>query len=176
MALLQCLGFHCCFWRPDHDLDFDLHFSVGRKDDRRLRFWLTQKPAAALAWEQHIDLSKKGIIIWVAFDFSDLPYPELGLFQHSSEWKDGISPLRRTSCQSGAPWCTEPPLGSLPRAIALCSMPVTSRRGNTIPLTYRWLLTQVSASSTALLLFCQTRMDLHLSDAKPRLFHINTEQ
>lgn len=64
--------------------------------------------------------------------------------QHSSEWKDGISLLRRTSYQSGAPWCTEPPLGSLPRATALYSMPVTSRRGNTTPRTYQWLPTQVS--------------------------------
>lgn len=64
--------------------------------------------------------------------------------QHSSEWKDEISLLRRTSYQSGAPWCTEPPLGSLPRATALYSMPVTSRRENITPRTYQWLPTQVS--------------------------------
>lgn len=74
-------------------------------------------------------------------------WPALSGFRitkHSSEWKDGISLLRRTSFLSGAPWCTEPPLGSLPRATALCSMPATSRRGNTTPHTYQWLPTQVS--------------------------------
>lgn len=74
-------------------------------------------------------------------------WPALSGFRitkHSSEWKDGISLLRRTSFLSGAPWCTEPPLGSLPRATALCSMPATSRRENTTPHTYQWLPTQVS--------------------------------
>lgn len=78
--------------------------------------------------------------------------------QHSSEWKDGISLLRRTSYQSGAPWCTEPPLGSLPRATALCSTPVTSRRGNTTLRTYQWLPTQVS--ETICWVFCHTSMYL----------------
>lgn len=72
--------------------------------------------------------------------------------QHSSEWKDGISLLRRTSYQSGAPWCTEPPLGSLPRATALYSMPVTSRRENITPRTYQWLPTQVSQTYPTLVL------------------------
>lgn len=94
-------------------------------------------------------------------------WPALSGFRitkHSSEWKDGISLLRRTSYQSGAPWCTEPLLGSLPRATALYSMPVTSRRGNTTPRTYQWLPTQVSETSTGvwshrnaateILLFC----------------------
>lgn len=113
----------------------------GRKDDRGLRLWLGKKPA--IDWMQHTDL-KEGIIIWVAFDFPDIPYPDFGLLQHSPEWRDGISRLRRTSCRSGAPWCTEPPRGSLPRATALSSTPVTSRRGNITPRTYRWLPTQVS--------------------------------
>lgn len=80
--------------------------------------------------------------------------------RHSSEWKDGISLLRRTSYQSGAPWCTEPPLGSLPRATALYSMPVPSRRGNTTPRTYQWLLTQVSQTSTVVVGVCHTKMQL----------------
>lgn len=95
---------------------------------------------------QHIDL-KERIIIWVAFDFPDLPYPDFGLLNILREWKDGTSLLRRTSYQSGAPWCTEPPLGSLPRATALYSMPVTSRRENITPHTYQWLPTQVSQTS-----------------------------
>lgn len=76
-------------------------------------------------------------------------FPDLSGFRITfSGWKDGILLLRRISCRSAAPWCTEPPLGSLPRATALCSMPVTSRRGNITPRTYQWLPTQVSQSST----------------------------
>lgn len=115
-----------------------------RKDDRGQRFWL-EKPA--IDWMHHIDL-KRRIIIWAAFDFPELSYPDFGLLSILREWKDGISLLRRTSSQSGAPWCTEPPLGSLPRATALCSTPATSRRGNTTPRTYQWLPTQVSQTST----------------------------
>lgn len=75
-------------------------------------------------------------------------FPDLSGFGITfSAWKDGISLLRRISCRSAAPWCTEPPLGSLPRATAPCSMPVTSRRGNITPRTYQWLPTQVSQSS-----------------------------
>lgn len=91
---------------------------------------------------QHIDLEER-INIWVAFDFPD--FSGFGIIL--SAWKDGISLLRRISCRSAAPWCTEPPLGSLPRATAPCSMPVTSRRGNITPRTYQWLPTQVSQSS-----------------------------
>lgn len=93
---------------------------------------------------QHIDLEER-IIIWLAFDFF---FPDLSGFGITfSAWKDGISRLRRISCRSAAPWCTEPPLGSLPRATAPCSMPVTSRRGNITPRTYQWLPTQVSQRS-----------------------------
>lgn len=116
-----------------------------RKDGRGLRLWL-EKPA--IYWMQHID-TKERIIIWAAFDFPDLS--GFRITTHSSEWKDGISLLRRTSFQSGAPWCTEPLLGSLPRPTTLCSMPVTSRRGNTTPHTYRWLPTQVSQTFTRFL-------------------------
>lgn len=52
-----------------------LNFSTHRKDDRGLRFWL-EKPA--IDWMQHID-TRERIIIWVAFDFPDLPYPDFGL-------------------------------------------------------------------------------------------------
>lgn len=67
-------------------------FSFGRKDDRGLRFWLG-KPT--IDWMQHIDL-KERIIIWVAFDFPDLPCPDFGLL---NILRNGRTGFRR----SGAP-------------------------------------------------------------------------
>ncbi|MEQ2214801.1 hypothetical protein XENOCAPTIV_020488, partial [Xenoophorus captivus] len=100
---------------------------------------------------QHIDSEGKGLFYGFASDFHDLPRPDFGLLNIPAEWKDGILLLRRTSFRSGAPWCTEPPLGSLPRATAPCSTRVTSHQGSTTRHTYRWLPTQVSRKSTKVL-------------------------
>lgn len=70
-----------------------------RKDDRGLRFWL-EKPA--IDWMQHIDL-KERIIIWVAFDFPDLPYPDFGLLDILRNGRTGFRCSGAPPIRAGRP-------------------------------------------------------------------------
>ena len=70
-----------------------------RKDDRGLRFWL-DKPA--VDWMQHIDL-KERIIIWVAFDFPDLPHPEFGLLNIPRNGRTGFRLSGAPPIRAGRP-------------------------------------------------------------------------
>lgn len=76
-----------------------LNFSFDRKDDRGLRFWL-EKPA--IDWMQHIDL-KERIIIWAAFDFPDLPYPEFGLLDILRNGRTGFRCSGAPPIRAGRP-------------------------------------------------------------------------
>lgn len=76
-----------------------LFFSFDRKDDRGLRFWL-EKPA--IDWMQHIDL-KERIIIWVAFDFPDLPYPDFGLLNILRNGRTGFRCSGAPPIRAGRP-------------------------------------------------------------------------
>lgn len=77
-----------------------LIFSIGRKDDRGLlRFWLG-KPA--IDWMQHLDLTAR-IILWVAFDFPGLPYPDFGLLNILRNGRTGFRCSGAPPIRAGRP-------------------------------------------------------------------------
>lgn len=154
-AILHCQYFASCNSFPFVLLMKIALISVSfdRKDDRGLRFWLG-KPA--IDWMQHIDL-KERIIIWVAFDFPDLPYPDFGLLNILRNGRTGFRCSGAPPIRAGRPGAPGR-LSDRSLGPQLCAARRSLPAGKILPLAH----TNGSALRLVKHLrgFCNTRMSL----------------
>lgn len=114
---------------PYNEHFFD--FSTDRKDDWGLRFWL-EKPA--IDWMQHID-TRERIIIWVAFDFPDLPYPDFGLLNILRNGRTGFRCSGAPPFRAGRPGASSR-LSDRSLGPQLCAARRSLPAGEILPLTH----------------------------------------